>query len=127
MAHYAILDENKIVTQVIVGKDENEPLPEGYTSWEQYYGGLRTSYNTAGNQHDADGTPFRANYAMVGGKYDSEFDAFIPIKPFPSWILDYNTFLWMAPIAIPEAEHAFAYKWSESNLEWIKVKVPQAE
>ena len=65
MAHYAYLDTNNIVTQVIVGKSENEPTPEGYSSWEDYYGAKKTSYNTKGGVHLQGGTPFRKNYALA--------------------------------------------------------------
>jgi hypothetical protein len=123
MAHYAILDTNNIVTQVIVGKDENEELPEGYASWEQYYGGLRTSYNTFGNQHNNNGNAFRGNYAGVGYKYDQDFDVFIAPQPYLSWKLNYTTFQWQSPVAMPEEIEGFIWKWSESNKEWISVNV----
>jgi hypothetical protein len=123
MAHYAILDNNNTVTQVIVGKDENEALPEGYESWEQYYGGVRTSYNTIGNVHTSGGIPFRGNYAGIGYKYDSEFDAFIPPQPFESWKLNYETFLWQPPVPKPAFEDGFRWIWSEPNKEWIKIEI----
>lgn len=124
MAHYAILNEYNIVTQVIVGKDENEPLPEGYDSWEKYYGGKRTSYNTFGNQHLNNGTPFRGNYAGVGYRYDEDFDVFISPQPYPSWKLNYTTFQWESPVAKPEDIEGFIWKWSEYNKEWIRVAIP---
>jgi hypothetical protein len=71
MAHYAYLDENNIVTQVVVGKDETEPTPPGFDSWEQYYGAIRTSYN--GN--------IRFNFASIGYSYDPIDDAFIAPMP----------------------------------------------
>jgi hypothetical protein len=83
VAHYAFLDENNIVTEVIVGKDEGE---DGI-DWEAYYGAFRgqvckrTSYNTRGGVHTLGGTPLRKNYAGIGYTYDSERDAFIPPKP----------------------------------------------
>lgn len=120
MAHYAVLNEDNIVTQVFVGKDENEPLPEGYTSWEQYYGAKRTSYNTVGNVHAFGGEPFRKNYAGIGFKYDEEWDAFIPPKPYPTWKLDYKTFLWIPPIPMPEKVPGFDWRWSEDNQEWVE-------
>lgn len=123
MAHYAILDENNVVIQVIVGKDENEPLPDGYTSWEQYYGGKRTSYNTYGGVHENGGTPFRKNFAGVGSIYDPAFDGFRAPQPFPSWKLNYTTFLWEPPIPRPEPEEGFVWLWSEINREWIKTKI----
>jgi hypothetical protein len=70
MAHYAYLDENNIVTQVIVGRDEDD-LIEGVTSWEEYYGAVRTSYNGK----------IRYNYAGIGYTYDPIDDAFIAPAP----------------------------------------------
>ena len=123
MAHYAMLDSNSIVTQVIVGKDENEPLPDGYTSWEHYYGGLRTSYNTKENAHQNYGTPFRGNFAGIGYKYDRIFDAFIPPQTYPTWKLNYETFVWEPPISKPEPIDGFIWRWSETNQEWIKIAI----
>jgi hypothetical protein len=95
VAHYAYLDANNVVTQVIVGKDEGE---DG-VDWEQYYGAVRTSYNTHGGQHTSGGTPFRYNYAGIGYTFDAEFGpygAFIPPKPDEGdWILDPDTALWV--------------------------------
>jgi hypothetical protein len=123
MAHYAVLDENNIVTQVFVGKDENEPLPEGYSSWEEYYGAKRTSFNTLGGVHLSGGTPFRKNYAAIGYTYDSKYDAFIPPKPFESWTLNFETFLWEPPVPKPTDEdpETEVYLWFEYKKEWVKV------
>ena len=83
MAHYAFLDSNNVVTDIIPGKNEGE---DG-VDWEQYYGEFRgqvckrTSYNTVGNVHSNGGTPFRKNYAGIGYTYDANRDAFIPPKP----------------------------------------------
>ena len=112
MAHYAYLDENNIVTQVIVGKDEWE---DG-TDWEQYYSAVRTSYNTHGGEHPG-GTPFRYNYAGIGFTFDPDFGtdgAFIPPSPYPSWVLDPETCLWNAPKPQPSEE----FIWDESEQEW---------
>lgn len=106
MAHYAFLDENNIVKEVIVGKDENdtEDLPKGFTSWEQWYGdfkGLtckRTSFNTKHNEHSAGGTPFRGNYAGIGYTYDSENDVFISPKPNDDAVLDTSIWAWTESI-----------------------------
>lgn len=128
MAHYAFLDENNIVTEVIPGVDENE-LIEGEIP-EVWYGKFRgqtckrTSYNTLGNVHTNGGTPFRGNFAAVGYKYDSTFDAFIPIKVHNSWKLNYETFTWEAQIPMPEPVDGYVWLWSETNLEWIKFKTP---
>lgn len=125
MAHYAILDDKNIVTSVIVGKDENDPLPEGVESWEKYYGGKRCSYNTFGNKHSLGGTPFRGNFPTSGYIYDEDFDIFYSPQPYPSWKLNYNTFTWEAPIPMPEPSYSddWIYRWSEVNKEWIKVNL----
>lgn len=110
MAHYAFLDGNNIVTQVIVGRDEDD-LPEGITDWEVYYGEkmgqrcLRTSYNTIAGQHTGGGTPYRGNYAGIGYSYDETLDAFIPPKPSEDAILDPETFSWVVeePVVTDEA------------------------
>jgi hypothetical protein len=101
MAHYAFLNKNNVVTEVITGRDEND-LIEGVTSWEDYYGAFRgqrclqTSYNTQAGQHLNGGTPFRKNYAGIGFTYDEERDAFIPPMPEDGeWVLDEDTCLWV--------------------------------
>jgi len=126
MAHYAFLDENNVVTDVITGVEENE-LIEGKTP-EDWYGSfrgqrcLRTSYNTFGNVHKYGGVPFRKNYASKGFTYSAEFDAFIPKKPYDSWLLDYETFRWVPPIPKPEDGENYLWKWSEFSKEWVKVE-----
>lgn len=131
MAHYAFLDENNIVVEVITGKDENELDDNGnVVDWEKHYGEFRgmtckrTSYNTHGNVHQLGGTPFRKNYAVIGCAYDPEFDAFMVPKPFDSWKLNYSTFLWDAPVPKPADEQGFIWRWSETNKEWVKIPVP---
>jgi len=116
MAHYAFLDENNIVTEVITGKEE------GNFNWEQQYGSFRgqlckrTSYNTIGGVHQLGGTPFRKNYAGIGYTYDENRDAFIPPKPFNSWILNEDTCLWNSPVDYPtDGEN---YTWNELTLSW---------
>ena len=125
MAHYAILNENNIVTQVIVGKDETEPTPDGYSSWEEYYGGKRCSYNTFGNTHSLGGKPFRGNYPAIGDIYDNDWDAFYKPQPYLSWKMNYESFIWEPPIPYPDnnPDDKFIYKWSEPNQEWIKVNL----
>jgi len=123
MAHYAFLDESNIVTEVIVGKNENE---EG-ADWEVHYGNFRgqtckrTSYNTQGGVHTGGGTPYRKNYAGVGYTYDIARDAFIPPKPYPSWLLDETTCLWEAPVPMPTPEHGERYRWDEATTSWVLV------
>ena len=120
MAHYAFLNMNNIVTEVIVGKDETE----GPTNWEIHYGNIReqvckrTSYNTHGGKHSNGGTPFRKNYAGIGYTYDQTRDAFIPPKPYDSWVLNENSCLWEAPVEMPS--DGKRYLWSEENKNWIE-------
>ena len=110
MAHYAFLDENNIVTEVIVGIDETE-LIEGLDP-EIWYGNFRgqvckrTSYN--GN--------IRKNYAGIGYTYDADRDAFISPKPFNSWILNEETCTWQAPTPRPSGDGM--YQWVEDDLNW---------
>ena len=118
MAHYATLDSNNIVTHVSTGTDENDPLPSGYSSWEEYYGAKRTSYNTSGGVHANGGTPFRKNYAGIGYTYDEERDAFIPPQPYASWTLNEDTCLWDSPVPYPEEG---IHEWDEDNQEWVEL------
>jgi hypothetical protein len=118
MAHYAIIDNDNKVTSVIVGKDESEPLPEGYTSWEQYYGGLRTSYNTFAGVHQLGGTPYRKNMAAIGYTYDASIDAFVPPQPFASWTLNPETGRWDAPTPIPFHTVDEKCEWIEADQVW---------
>ena len=120
MAHYAFLNENNIVTEVIVGKNEGE---DG-VDWEQHYGEFRgqsckrTSYNTHGGQHP-EGRPLRKNYAGIGYTYDSQRDAFIPPQPFPSWVLNEETCLWDSPVPYPSDNKN--YLWDETTTSWKEV------
>jgi len=124
MAHYAYIDENNLVTSVIVGPDEGTE-PEGIESWEAHFSAkgkgqaLRTSYNTQGGVHSGDGEAFRFNYAGIGFSYDEERDAFIPPKPFESWVLDEGTCLWVAPVPMPDDGEP--YSWDEEAGEWVVV------
>jgi hypothetical protein len=118
MAHYAFIDQNNLVIEVITGKDEGE----NGVDWEQWYGEFRgqvckrTSYNTVGGKHP-NGKPFRKNYAGIGYTYDEQRDAFIPPKPFPSWVLNEDTCLWDFPVPMP-ADDQF-YHWDEATTSWV--------
>jgi hypothetical protein len=113
MAHYAFLDENNIVTEIIVGIDETE-LIEGLDP-ETWYGNFRgqickrTSYNAS----------IRKNYAGIGYNYDEVRDAFIPPKPYPSWIVDEDTCQWEAPIPYPN--DGVMYSWDEEAGDWAPI------
>lgn len=108
MAHYAFVDENNIVTEVIVGKDENELL-DGLTP-EEWYGNfrgqkcIRTSYNNK----------IRKQYAGAGFSYDPIHDVFIAPKPFPSWSLNEN-YDWESPLPKPNGD----VYWDEDSYSWL--------
>lgn len=125
MAHYAYLDENNKVTQVIVGKNEDEIILDengNPIDWEIYYGAKRTSYSTWMGKHQNGGIPFRKNYAAIGFEYDPIIDAFIPPKPFPSWTLNEETCHWEAPIPKPEDIVGWYWVWHEAGQEWLKIQ-----
>jgi hypothetical protein len=113
MAHYAFLDENNIVTEVITGIDETK-LIEGLDT-ETWYGNFRgqackrTSYNNN----------YRKNYAGAGYTYDSDLDAFIAPKLFESWLLNEETCLWEPPTTYPD--DGKSYDWDEETISWIEV------
>jgi len=125
MAHYAILDENNIVVDIIKGVDEDDTstLPSEFSSWEDFYSDQknmvvkRTSINTRYNEHTDNGTPFRGNYAGKGMVYDAANDMFINPQPYDSWILNTDTARWEAPVAMPEVEGE-SYSWNESGQTW---------
>ena len=138
MAHFALLDDNNIVTYVTVIADSDAPteeagiafikamwdsdsnMPGTDTVWKQ------TSYNTFAGKHRYRGTPFRKNYGNIGFTYDASRDAFIPPKPnFPSWVLDEDTCIWKPPVPFQEDGKivdgnmpANNYTWDESTTSW---------
>jgi hypothetical protein len=113
MAHYAFLDENNIVTEVITGIDETKTI-EGLDP-ETWYGNFRnqsckrTSYN--GN--------IRKNFAGPGYAYNEVRDAFIPPKPFVSWILNEETCQWQTPTPYPTDDKS--YRWNEETISWVEI------
>ena len=114
MAHFAKVVDGK-VTQVIVAE------PEFFQTFVDSSPGewLQTSYNTYGGQHRNGGTPLRKNYAGVGYSYDRTKDAFIPPKPFASWVLNDTTCLWDAPTPMPTDDKV--YEWDETTTSWKEV------
>jgi hypothetical protein len=115
MAHFAKIDENSVVTQVVVVDNKDTSDAEGVEKehigaahLEKILGGnwKQTSYN--GN--------FRKNYAGIGYTYRSDIDAFVPPKPFPSWLLNANA-QWEAPVAMPTDGQM--YSWDEENINWV--------
>jgi len=114
-----LLDSNG-VEQEVNGIDFLTKLT-GWAIWKQ------TSYNTKGGIHLSGGTPFRKNHASIGYTYDEDRDAFIPPKPFPSWILNETTCLWEAPVARPELtqeqlDNGVGQIWNETNQTWDLVE-----
>ena len=125
MAHYAKV-VNNIVTQVIVAEAEffETFVDTSPGEW------IQTSYNTYGGVHYISETKepsadqskaLRKNYAGIGFTYNTQLDAFIPPKPFASWLLDEETCQWNAPIAKPEG----LYVWNESIVNWEEFVIPE--
>lgn len=119
MAHFARIDENNIVQEVVV--TSNDKPNEGYDWLLDRFGGtwIQTSYNTRGGEHLLGGTPMRKNFASVGYTYDEELDAFIPPKPFDGWVLNKDTCLYEPPIPMPE--DGKIYDWDRESSTWIEV------
>jgi hypothetical protein len=119
VSHFAKIDKNNIVTEVLVGDDK---MPnEGYDFIVETFGGMwvKTSFNTHEGVHSKGGTPLRKNYAGIGYTYDSERDAFIPSKPFESWVLNEKTCVWNAPKPYPSDNKV--YSWNEENQKWVEI------
>jgi hypothetical protein len=124
MSHFAKLDENNVVVFVTVGRQEDDGKEqELYERTGDVY--KQTSYNTRGGVHYTDGEPsadqskaLRYNYAGIGFTYDEERDAFIPPKPYESWVLDETTCLWEAPIPMPQTGH---HMWDTEISNWTEV------
>ena len=117
MAHFAKLDENNIVTQVIVVHNNeliddlgNESELKGIEFCQNIFGGrwIQTSYNNK----------IRKNFASVGYRYDESLDAFIPPKPFDSWILNTSSYVWDPPL--PHPNDGNLYHWDDISLNWIR-------
>lgn len=112
MSHFAKVCDGKVV-QVIVAEQDffNTFVDTSPGEW------IQTSYNTHGGQHP-EGRPLRGNYAGIGYIYDRENDVFYAPQPFPSWTLNTTTWLWEAPIPMPEGG---VYTWDEATLSWVEV------
>lgn len=130
MAHFAQLDNNNIVTQVIAVN--NESAPDEKTGQEflasiGFEGNwIQTSYNTQGGTHLLGGTPLRWNYAGIGYSYDPARDAFIAPKPYPSYVFDEEKLSWKNPIPKPEGTDTIGWKWNEGSLSWEQfTKTPE--
>lgn len=115
MSHFAKVLDGK-VTQVIVAEPDffNTFVDTSPGAW------IQTSYNTIGNQHTNGGTPLRGNYAGIGYTYDTQNDVFYAPKPFASWILNESTWLWEAPVAMPDDDKK--YEWDEATISWKEIE-----
>jgi hypothetical protein len=111
MAHFAEIDGDNIVTRVLVVPDAQENRGHEYLANDLDLGGtwVQTSYNAT----------IRKNYAGIGYTFDSVRDAFIPPKPYASWVLNEGTCNWDAPVARPEDDKM--YSWDEATTSWIEV------
>ena len=118
MAHFAEIDENGVVLRVLVVDNAQENDGQNFLANTLGLGGtwVKTSYNTSGGVHNNGGTPLRKNYAGIGYTYDSVRDAFIPPKPYASWLLNEDSCLWEAPVAYPSDGQP--YVWNESTTSW---------
>ena len=120
MAHFAKLEDNQVTDIVvidnndIVGADGNESEDVGIVFLKDLFGQdtvwKQTSWSAS----------FRKNYAMIGGTYDADKDAFIAIKPFPSWQLNEETCIWEAPVPLPDDHETNPVRWDEENQEWVE-------
>jgi hypothetical protein len=120
MAHFAQIDDNNIVTNVIVA--EQDFIDSGAVGNPAKW--IQTSYNTMAGAHRLGGTPLRKNYAGIGYTYDAGRDAFIPPKPYASWTLNESTCVWGAPVAMPTDDKP--YTWDEDAGNWVEIQVPTA-
>ena len=120
MSHFAKLDNNNVVIFVTVGRQEDDGREAELCArtGDKY---VQTSYNTLGGVHRLGGTPFRKNYAGIGYTYDEQRDAFIPQKPFTSFILNEETCLWEAPVPYPTDGER--YLWNEETISWDLVNI----
>ena len=112
MSHFAHINSQNIVDQVIVAEQDYIDTLEDKTSWVQ------TSYNTRAGQHP-EGRPLRKNYAGIGFTYDAQRDAFIPPQPYPSWNVNEETCLWDPPTPYPT--DGKIYGWDEATVSWIQI------
>jgi hypothetical protein len=119
MSHFAKLNTDNVVVFVTVGRQEDDGREDELTArtGDVY---KQTSYNTHGGVHALGGTPLRKNYAGIGYAYDAERDAFIPPKPYSSWLLDDDTCLWQPPTPYPD--DGGMYTWDEDTLTWVEVE-----
>lgn len=115
MSHFAKINEQNVVVDVVVGRQEDDGK-EAELSARTGDVYKQTSYNTRGGVHLLGGTPLRKNYAGIGWTYDETRDAFIPPKPFNSWTLNENSCLWEPPV--PQPMNGL-FEWDENDQKWV--------
>lgn len=114
MAHFAKVRDGLVIDVIVAEPDFfNTFVDSTPGEW------IQTSYNTFGGVHKLGGTPLRKNYAGIGYSYDRTRDAFIPPKPFNSWVLNNDTCLWDAPVAMPD--DGKPYQWDEATTNWVEI------
>ena len=120
MAHFAKIDENNIVVNILVVPNEEEHRGEEYLNALGFEGRwIQTSYNTFANEHIFGDTPLRANYAKIGGIYNEEYDVFHSQRPNDQVILNTTTFIWEYPIPVPSYNEATEIpKWNKETQQW---------
>jgi len=115
MAHFAKVVDGKVVNVIVAEPEFFETFVDSSPGeW------IQTSYNTRGGVHIQGKTPLRKNYAGIGFTYDRTRDAFIPPKPFESWVLNEDTCLWDPPITYPN--DGKLYNWDEPTISWVEIK-----
>lgn len=140
MAHFAEIDENNIVINVLKVPDEQQHRGQEYLAVDCNLGGtwIQTSYNSkAGVHYDENGLPtnnpaLRMNYAIIGGHYDPEGDAFYPKQPenCASYILNKENYTWVTPIPYPDSlpegysSESYRYNWDEASVSWVLIEIP---
>lgn len=119
MAHFAKINSDNIVEQVIVVNIENESEGISFIADTLQLSGtwVKTSYNTQAGIHSQGGTPLRKNYAAPGFTYDATRDAFIAPKPYPSWSLNEDSCTWVSPVPYPTSGNQ--YYWNEDTTSWV--------
>jgi hypothetical protein len=138
MSHWAEVDENGFVLQVLVGN--NDEPDEGYSWFVENLGGtwIKTSYNTlrgihynpeTGEPSEDQSKALRGNYAGIGYFYNKELDAFFPPKPYNSWVIDETNYDWVAPVPkpVPDDDKNYFYEWDEGSGSWIVELMPDRE
>lgn len=129
MAHFAEINADNIVLQVLVVDDTDAERGQEFLADDLQLGGtwIQTSFNTQGGQHLKGGTPLRKNFAGIGYLYDPIRDAFIPPQPFASWTLNEETCQWNAPTPYPsdgastDLPEGIIYTWNENAQTWDPV------